>query len=378
MRRMSDSITRWAAAIAKNIPVSTDRSSMLTALGDFGSNPGALKAYVHEPADLRPGAPLVVVLHGCTQTAGGYDKASGWSQLADEQGFVLLYPEQQRSNNANGCFNWFEPHDTRRGAGEALSIRQMIAEVQNRLAIDPQRIFITGLSAGGAMAATMLATYPEIFAGGAIIAGLPHGSAANMGQAFERMRGARRPSAAELQASLRKASDHPGPWPRISIWHGDADATVRVSNAEAILNQWRGVHGLPDHPTVVDRIDHVVHRAWHGPDGRILVEDYIIPGMAHGTPLKTTGAGAYGSSAPFMLDVDISSTFRIAQFWGIAGAVARRASKPRQEPVPPTTLPVPAEPRRLHGRRIEPEAIRMPSGVGKVIEDALRAAGLMK
>src|SRR5690349_8907610 len=115
---MSDTIARLAAAAARDAGASQSTSG-LQALGDFGTNPGALKAFVHLPDHLAPGAPLVVVLHGCTQSAGGYDRASGWSQLADEQGFALLYPEQQRGNNANGCFNWFEPDDTRRDSGEA-------------------------------------------------------------------------------------------------------------------------------------------------------------------------------------------------------------------------------------------------------------------
>lgn len=376
MRRMSDTIADLAAAAGATPDARV--STTLGALDDFGSNPGALKAYLHIPRNIRPQAPLVVVLHGCTQSASGYARASGWSQLADEQGFALLYPEQQRGNNINGCFNWFEPGDTRHGSGETLSIRQMIAAVQTRYAIDPQQIFITGLSAGGAMAATLLANYPEVFAGGAIIAGLPHGTADGIAQAFGQMRGHRRHDDQELQALLRGASDHSGRWPRISIWHGDADATVSVSNTAAILAQWRGVHNLPVRPSIVDRIDDVPHRAWHGPTGRVLVEDYIVPGMAHGVPLKTTGAGAYGASAPFMLDVGISSTFRIAQFWGIADAETPVVGEPLRTVVEPATIPARLEPQRLRSHRIAPEPPRASSGIGGVIEGALRAAGLMK
>ncbi|TIL83807.1 MAG: PHB depolymerase family esterase, partial [Mesorhizobium sp.] len=117
--------------------------------------------------DLPEAAPLVVVLHGCTQTAAGYDDGSGWSQLADQEGFTLLFPEQQRANNPNLCFNWFVPGDTKRNGGEALSIRQMIGAVVVEYGLDRKRIFITGLSAGGAMTSVMLACYPEVFAGGA-------------------------------------------------------------------------------------------------------------------------------------------------------------------------------------------------------------------
>lgn len=375
---MPDMISRLAAAAANRASSGTRAPTTLRALHDFGSNPGALKAYVHIPENLAAGAPLVVVLHGCTQTAAGYDQASGWSQLADEQGFALLYPEQQRSNNANGCFNWFEPGDTLRDSGEMLSIRQMIARVAEQHATDPARIFITGLSAGGAMTSATLSCYPETFAGGAIIGGLPHGVANGVAQALDRMRGSRLPSEDKLQAAVRAASAHSGAWPRVSIWHGGADATVNVGNAEAILAQWRGVHGLAARPSAVDRIDGVPHRVWSRPDGRVLVEDYIIPGMAHGTPIKTSGTGAYGTSAPHMLDVGISSTLRIAQFWGIADDGAPRATEPRQAAAEPAKQLARTEPRRLHGRRIEPKVAAASAGVGRVIEDALRAAGLMR
>lgn len=378
MRGVSDTIARLAAAAARSSASFDPTPTRLRPLQGFGSNPGALLAHVHIPSDLAPNAPLVVVLHGCTQSAAGYDRASGWSQLADEQGFALLYPEQQRANNANGCFNWFEAGDTRRGAGEALSIRQMIAAVQERHAIDPARIFITGLSAGGAMSATMLATYPEVFAGGAIVAGLPHGVATGMVQAFDRMRGHGLPAEAGLQRALRDASDHDGPWPRISVWHGGADQTVAATNADAVLAQWRGVHGVAERPSSVERIDGAGYRCWRGADGRILLESYSVPHMGHGTPLKTAGAGAYGEAAPFMLDVGISSTARIAQFWGIDDGKPRQASKPTAAAAEPTRAPARIEPRRLQGRRIEPPPARATTGIGKVIEDAMRAAGLMK
>ena len=117
---------------------------------------------------------LVVVLHGCGQTAAAYDFGTGWSTLAKRYGFALLMPEQQGANNANTCFNWFNPGDVARGRGEAASIRQMVARMVADHKIDPRRIYVTGLSAGGAMTSVMLATYPEVFAGGAIIAGLPY------------------------------------------------------------------------------------------------------------------------------------------------------------------------------------------------------------
>ena len=146
------------------------RSPLVETTG-FGSNPGNLRMFSFAPHNLQPAPGLVVVLHGCGQTAAAYDLGAGWSTLAKHYGFALLMPQQQPLNNANGCFNWFNPEDTERDSGEACSIRQMIAHAVKEIGIDRERIFVTGLSAGGAMTSVMLATYPEVFAGGAIIAG---------------------------------------------------------------------------------------------------------------------------------------------------------------------------------------------------------------
>ncbi|MGA8900932.1 extracellular catalytic domain type 1 short-chain-length polyhydroxyalkanoate depolymerase, partial [Bradyrhizobium sp.] len=126
-------------------------SDHLTETPQFGSNPGALRMFSFVPPGLQDGCPLVVVLHGCTQSAASYDLGAGWSTLAERFGFALLLPEQQRLNNPNGCFNWFQSEDIERGHGEAASIRQMVMTMVSNHGIDPARVFVTGLSAGGAM-----------------------------------------------------------------------------------------------------------------------------------------------------------------------------------------------------------------------------------
>src|ERR1700760_2277965 len=123
--------------------------SPLVEVGQFGTNPGGLRMFAFVPAPLQKPPALVVVLHGCGQTATGYDLGAGWSTLAKHYGFALLLPEQQRINNGNTCFNWFNPEDTARDSGEARSIREMIAHMVETHRIDARRIFITGLSAGG-------------------------------------------------------------------------------------------------------------------------------------------------------------------------------------------------------------------------------------
>ena len=185
--------------------------SPLVETKNFGSNPGALRMFTFAPDNLQPAPGLVVVLHGCGQSAAAYDLGAGWSTLAKHYGFALLMPQQQPFNNANGCFNWFNREDTARDRGEAGSIRQMIARAVKDIGIDRERIFVTGLSAGGAMTSVMLATYPEIFAGGAVIAGLPFGVATNMREALSGMFQSPSRPASELGDLVRSASNSQGP-----------------------------------------------------------------------------------------------------------------------------------------------------------------------
>src|SRR5688500_15085200 len=339
-----------------------DRLSDLAAVAD---NPGNLRGRCYVPSGAAAGAPLVVVLHGCTQRAAVYDHGSGWSTLADRHGFVLLFPEQQRSNNPMLCFNWFSADDTTRGKGEAASIRAMIRAMESEHGIDPRRIFVTGLSAGGAMASAMLATYPEIFAAGAIIAGVAYGCAADVAGAFDCMGGRAASDSRELAARVRRASPHKGPWPRVQVWQGSADRTVVASNADAIVRQWTELHGLGSSPDRSDRVEGYPRRAWLGADGEPLVEQYSITGMAHGIPLDGSGEDSLGEAGAHMLDVGLSSTARIAAFFGIAPDAAQRPQAAR--PASAAARPRPAA----------AKAPRM-SGPQQVIEDALRKAGLMR
>src|SRR4051794_38050218 len=225
--------------------------------------------FSYHPADqrARQKLPLLVILHGCTQTAADYDLGTGWSALAERYGFAVLAPEQRHVNNANGCFNWFNPEDISRGRGEALSIRQMIARMAREHSIDRKRIFVTGLSAGGAMAAVMLATYPEVFAGGAIIAGLPYGIAGSLQQALTGMYQPPLRSARELGDLVRNVSTHKGPWPRLSVWHGSADRTVNPANAGEIVKQWLDLHQLPLRPMAESTVGGHPRATWWDEDG---------------------------------------------------------------------------------------------------------------
>jgi poly(3-hydroxybutyrate) depolymerase len=242
----------------------------------------------------------------------------------------------------------------------------MIETVATRYDIDRSRIFITGLSAGGAMANVMLATYPEVFAGGAIIAGLPYGSASTVPEAFDRMRGHGAPDAKTLQSLLRNASSHGGPWPTISVWQGTRDAIVVPSNAVSVIDQWRGAHDVPMKPDLVETVDGHTRQVWKSPGGTDVIEHFSINAMGHGTPIDPRSG--YGRSAPYMLDVGISSTLHIARSWGLAASFDKRREPDLDfdPPVPPMSV----------ATTVSPSGST--SGIQKTIEDALRAADLMK
>ena len=369
-------------------PVPDGVRTHLEEVHSFGTNPGNLRMFRYLPPRLAADAALVVVLHGCTQTAAGYDLGAGWSTLADRYGFALLLPEQQRSNNPNGCFNWFQPGDIERGRGECLSIRQMIETMVLDNRIDPSRVFITGLSAGGAMTSVMLACYPEVFAAGAIIAGLPYGAATNVQQAFESMHQCPTRSAHAWGNLVRAASPHRGRWPRVSIWHGSADKTVIPGNAQETLKQWIDVHELALLPAVRATVDGYPREAWVNDSGETLLESFTVTHMAHGTPLATGVAeGKCGAAGPFLLDVGISSSYHIAKFFGLAQPRAHTAE------ILPTTPGQRIRIERLspaQSRALRDDLDQNVSGsatkpteapgvdIGAIITRALTAAGLMK
>lgn len=328
----------------------------------FAPNPGNLRKFVYVPKGLKAGAPLVVALHGCGQTGVGYAVESGWSQLAGELGFALLAPEQKAVNNPNTCFDWFNPEDIARGEGEAASIAAMIATVLETHRLDARRVYISGLSAGGAMAAVMLATYPELFAGGAIIAGLPYGVASDVRQALDAMRSAPLRTPREWGDAVRAASPIAGPWPRISIWHGALDTTVNINNAQASMAQWADVNDLQ----LTDASQEMVHGAVRLSWGDRL-EVYTLPLLGHGVPIDSRDVG---SPAPFVLDAGISSSRRIAQFWDLIPVSAE--ARPQAPPRPAVEPALPQIEAALHLAR------KVSAGQDSFVRRCLKAVGLGK
>ena len=395
------SILKQQSSWRKNFPSGLDESApsqvrgtgILEEIVDIEPNPGNLRMLRYVPRDAEKRPPLVVVLHGCTQQAAAYAEGAGWVELADRYGFCLLMPEQRRSNNPNLCFNWFLAGDTTRDSGEVQSIHSMVMRTVADCGIDPARVFVTGLSAGGAMTSAMLATYPEVFAGGAIVAGLPYQSATDIPGAFQAMAEARIMPASGWAGLVRSASEHQGPWPKVSIWHGDADKTVHPGNAAEIAKQWTELHGSGQQPALVEPHESYTRRVWNNAAGEPAVEEYIVPGLGHGTPLATgNGDEHFGTAAPFLLEAGLSSSYRIATFWGIAQGEPRRhptnrvtvtpsiaaARGPRREtPMRPATASAPQPDHWAQDAARRPNARAARYDIGSIINRALKSAGLI-
>lgn len=214
---------------------------------DFSNHAGARSYKLYVPAriaDTPP--PLVVMLHGCTQSADDFAAGTQMNRLAEEQGFLVAYPEQATHANSSKCWNWFKTQDQARDAGEPSLIAGMVHEIVSRHGADPRRVFVAGLSAGAAMAVVLGETYPEVFAGVGVHSGLPYGSAHDVLSAMAAMKGGRSglPGLKDLPglttaAASRRAAAQAVP---IIVFHGDRDHTVQQTNGTEIVRQALDAH----------------------------------------------------------------------------------------------------------------------------------------
>ncbi len=339
MRGMGAGLAILALATGLGAPRAVEA---LQAVDDFGANPGALDLFVHAPSSLAAGGAMVVALHGCTQSAADFDDESGLVALARAVPFVLLLPQQRAANNAERCFNFFERGDNRPGEGESASIRNMIAYGVERFAVDPARIHVLGLSAGGAMTAVLLANYPELFRAGAVVAGTPFdcnrptfwtrgpwwwlrtvfGEAAAASYACGIL------GSNAIDRTARDWGDavralHPTPparWPRVSLWHGDADEVVDPANQRELLEQWSDLHGI-DTVAEARAVEGDVVREVHADAAGTtpLIETWTLAGFPHALAVDPDAEPeACGVAGEFLEPAALCTVRRVAAFWGLA------------------------------------------------------------
>ncbi len=226
----------------------------LTEIKSFGQNPGNLRMFIFDKiTPTNKPISLIIALHGCNQDAIDFAELSGWNKIAQNQKFLVLYPQQKWTNNVSNCFNWFNSLDIDNKNGECFSIFEMICYVKSHYSIDTTQIFITGVSAGGAMSVALLANFPSIFNAGAIIAGGAYGVANNVITGVELMKGRIEQTNAQLTKKITKLhpKDSSITYPKIFIYQGKNDKIVNYKNAYILTNQWCGVHRID---TIADKI----------------------------------------------------------------------------------------------------------------------------
>lgn len=252
------------------------------------SNDAGTRAYkVYVPAGMSGVQPAVIVmLHGCTQAADDFAAGTQMNRLADEHGFLVVYPEQAAHANTSRCWNWFQPRDQLRGAGEPSLIAGIVRAVAQRHDADPRRIFVAGLSAGAAMALVLGETYPDLFAGVGAHSGLPYASAHDISSALAAMKGGRSglpglKEAAGAAATSRRTAGQAVP---VIVFHGDRDHTVQPTNAERIVQQAQEAHGDLHVSVQVGvapggrRFSRTLHA---DADGRAPIEHWTLHGAGH-------------------------------------------------------------------------------------------------
>ena len=275
---------------------------------------GANRAYfVYAPPDLAAPGPLVVMLHGCTQTAADLARSTRMNAVADRHGFVVAYPQQSGQHNRQGCWNWFLPGHQRRTQGEPAviaGIAEAVTAGDSGARIDPTRVYLAGMSAGGAMAAILAATYPELFAGLAVHSGLPYAAATNQESAFQAMaRGA--PQSNGHAGALAAMGERRRPMPTIVI-HGSSDSIVSSVNGRRLVEQWLGANTLAAEQPLDGELSrpaqavreqvtggHAYTRSrWSDARGRPAVEYLEVAGLGHAWSGGAAGAAWSDARGP--------------------------------------------------------------------------------
>jgi poly(hydroxyalkanoate) depolymerase family esterase len=273
---------------------------------------GSRRYRLYFPAgyDASAPAPLLLMLHGCTQDAEDFARGTRMDQVADENGVVLAYPEQPAASQPQKCWTWYDPVHARGDAGEAGLLAGIVREVEAHHAIDRRRVYVSGVSAGGAMAINLAAAHPEMFAGVAVHSGIPYRAAESVAQALGAMQG-NGLDARRLKDAATEAIPHGVRFPALLVIHGAADPVVRVATGEALAKQWVDAQGLAAGVDSAGEAGGLGFRRsrWKDARGEVRVEALFVDGLGHawsggsteGTFASVAGPDASREAMRFLL-----------------------------------------------------------------------------
>lgn len=347
----------------------------LTEVTYFGTNPGNLSMYTYVPSAIpkTEKKPLVIVLHGCSQSAQLVAEQSGWNKLADTYGFRVLYPQQKASNNPSMCYDWYRAGDIDKDRGECASIRQMIGQMEKEYAVDSSRVFITGLSAGAAMAVVMMAVYPGTFNAGAIFAGGAYKSAVNVLSTTSAMMGWVNRSPKEWGDFIRDANPaFRGPFPKMIIYQGRRDIVVNYRNAHELVEQWTNVQGTDTiaDDTVNDFANNINIRKYiyRNAAGDDVVLYYDVKNIGHALMINPGNCRDEGGKmVPFSVDEDFFSTYWTAIDFGLIPEPKVSGKKTVQAGEQQVEYSVPMNPGSVYSWSYPDDAMPVGSETGNVL-----------
>lgn len=277
------------------------RAAVVTS-GSFGGY--AYRLFIPSSYAAGRATPLVVMLHGCTQTPDQFAQSTQMDALAESAGFLVAYPEQPTSANPVRCFRWFEPAHQSRGAGEPSIIAGIVSQIAGRYTLDSDRVFAAGFSAGAGMAVILGATYPDVFAAIAVGSGLEYKAASGAGGASGAMSSGGPNPQTQGDVAYRAMGSSARVVPTL-VFHGSGDTTVAPINAEQIISQWAQTNDRADDGTdnnsIDDRADasetatapggrRYTHATYFDSVGHAVMEKYLVEGMGHAWSGNSSGS----------------------------------------------------------------------------------------
>jgi poly(hydroxyalkanoate) depolymerase family esterase len=286
--RLGIAVALLVAAAASLVPGAATAATGTLTSGDYTGSEGSQHYELYIPSTYKAGkpVPLVVALHGCTQTADQFRLLSRWDALAEAKGFIVVFPQQDPNANHMKCWNFFQDGHMHRSAGEPMRIAAVTSFIEHKCAVDPHRVYAAGLSAGGAMASVMAATYPDLFAAIGIGSGCEYAATATC---------AGYKSSDPVQAgqqAYKEMGSHARPMPFIAF-EGDADTTVPPINADQLVQQWLVTDDLAD--------------------------DAALNGSVPSAPAKTTQGQAPGGQSYTVRTYVDNRRAELAQYWVVQG-----------------------------------------------------------